>query len=463
MAATESREVRGEVRGGMPLERIEAELTELAGQLAAGECRWLLLVSEYDRREGYLQWGCRSCAQWLSWQCGLDARSAREKLRVARALDDLPVISREFAAGKLSYSKVRALTRIATPDNEADLAELAEHATAVQVERVVRGYRRARNAADERSDAERQHAERFLRLEVDDAPDSDGSYVVSGRIPADVAAALLTVFESARALVPRPEPHHDSADDSDDDSGPAGPPDPQPLNVGQLNVDALAMMAESWIAHGPASRKGGDRHMVTVYVDANVLAADDSADDSEGVCAADGCSRLAPETARRLMCDSSIVWMLQDADGKPVNVSTRTRSIPSSLRRAVHARDQGCDFPGCGRRSFTDIHHIRHRAHGGDNTMENLVELCWFHHRLVHEGGWNLRRGDHGQLIAIRADGTELSVTDGPGFDHQGIGVSNRDRGVEVTRTTAIPKWYADPIDVNWVIDSLGCIERRAN
>jgi len=78
MAATESREVRGEVRGGMPLERIEAELTELAGQLAAGECRWLLLVSEYDRREGSLQWGCRSCAQWVSWQCGLDARSARE-------------------------------------------------------------------------------------------------------------------------------------------------------------------------------------------------------------------------------------------------------------------------------------------------------------------------------------------------------------------------------------------------
>ena len=453
MTATEIREVRGGIPGGMPLERIEAELTELAGQLAAGECRWLLLVSEYDRREGYLQWGCRSCAQWLSWQCGLDARAAREKLRVARALDDLPVISREFAAGKLSYSKVRALTRIATPETEADLAELAEHATAVQVERVVRGYRRSRNAEDERSDAERQHAERFLRLELDDAPDSDGSYVLTGRIPADVAAALLTVFESARALVPRPEPHGDSFDDSDGDSGPAGP-----LDHGQLNVDALAMMAESWLAHGPASRTGGDRHMVTVYVDANVLAADDS----DGVCTADGCSRLAPETARRLMCDSSIVWMLQDGDGKPVNVSTRTRSIPSSLRRAVHARDQGCDFPGCGQRSFTDIHHIRHRAHGGDNSMENLVELCWFHHRLVHEGGWSLRRGDHGQLIAIRTDGTELCVTSGPGFDHLGIGVSNRDRGVEVTRTTAIPKWYGEPVDVNWVIDSLSSRTRRA-
>ncbi len=460
MAATETREARG----GMPLERIEAELTELAGQLAAGECRWLLLVAEYDRREGYLQWGCRSCAQWLSWQCGLDARTSREKLRVARALDDLPVITRGFAAGRLSYSKVRALTRIATPENEADLAELAEHATAVQVERVVRGWRRSRNAQDERDEAERQHEGRFLRIEFDDAAGSDGSYVVTGRIPADVAAALLAVFESARALVPRPEPHDDSGDDSDAEGGPAGPLDSGQLNVGQLNVDALAMMAESWLAQGPASRKGGDRHMITVYVDANVLADDADTDtDGDGVCAADGCSRLAPETARRLLCDSSIVWMLQDGDGKPVNVSTRTRSIPPSLRRAVHARDQGCDFPGCGRRSFTDIHHIRHRAQGGDNSLANLVELCWHHHRLVHEGGWNLRRGTHGRLISIRPDGTELPVTDGPGFDHHGIGVSNRDRGVEVTRTTAIPKWCGEPLDVNWVIDSLGCIERRAN
>jgi hypothetical protein len=218
-------------------------------------------------------------------------------------------------------------------------------------------------------------------------------------------------------------------------------------------------MAEAWLAGGPAARKGGDRHMVTVYVDANVLADDDP----DGVCEIDGGTRLAPETARRLMCDSSVVWMLQDGDGKPVNVSTRTRSIPSSLRRAVHARDQGCDFPGCGERSFTDIHHLRHRAHGGDNSMVNLAELCWHHHRLAHEGGWGLRRGKHGHLIAIRPDGTELGATDGARFDHRGIGRSNHDRGVAVTSDTAIPKWYGDPIDVNWVIDSLGSFERRAS
>jgi len=447
-----------EVRGDMPLERIEAELTELAGQLAAGECRWLLLVNEYDRREGYKQWGCRSCVQWLSWQCGLDARAAREKLRVARALEVLPVITREFATGKLSYSKVRALTRIATPENEADLAELATHATAVQVERVVRGYRRARKAGDDRSDAERQHDGRFLRIELDDAPDSDGSYVVSGRIPADVAAAVLTALEAARALVPRPDTGEGAHEGASEEGGSA-----EPRDHGTLNADALAMMAETWLTRGPASRKGGDRHMVTVYVDANVLAEGDPDDCPDGACEIDGGTRLAPDTARRLMCDSSVVWMLQDGDGKPVNVSTRTRSIPPSLRRAVHARDQGCDFPGCGERSFTDIHHLRHRAQGGDNSMVNLAELCWHHHRLVHEGGWGLRRGGHGHLLAIRPDGTELGAHDGPRFDHRGIGRRNRDRGVTVTSATAIPAWYGDPIDVNWVIDSLWCSDRRAS
>ena len=114
----------------MPLERLEAEITELAGHLAAGECRWLQLIAEYDRRAGYEQWGCHSAVQWLGWHCSLDARAAREKLRVAHALADLPLIIEEFAAGRLSYSKVRAITRVATPTNEEDLVMLAQHAAA---------------------------------------------------------------------------------------------------------------------------------------------------------------------------------------------------------------------------------------------------------------------------------------------------------------------------------------------
>jgi hypothetical protein len=117
-----------------PLERIEAEITQLAGELAACECRWLQLIAEYDRRRGYEQWGCHSAVQWLGWHCGLSGRAARERLRVAHALIELPRSTEEFAAGLLCYSKGPALARLATPRYEAARLMLAQHATASQVD-----------------------------------------------------------------------------------------------------------------------------------------------------------------------------------------------------------------------------------------------------------------------------------------------------------------------------------------
>lgn len=110
---------------GLPLERVEAEICTLAGQIAAATCRFLRLLAEFDAREGWTGWQVRSCAQWLSWRCGLDLRTAREHVRVARALAGLPLTTEAFAAGRLSYSKVRALCRVATAETEADLVEAA--------------------------------------------------------------------------------------------------------------------------------------------------------------------------------------------------------------------------------------------------------------------------------------------------------------------------------------------------
>ena len=109
----------------LPREALESELTAFAAHLSAAERRWLALEAEFDRRELHLEWGCHTCAAWLSWRCGLDPRSAREKVRVARALDGLPLVGAEFGKGRLSYSKVRALTRIATPENEQSLVDVA--------------------------------------------------------------------------------------------------------------------------------------------------------------------------------------------------------------------------------------------------------------------------------------------------------------------------------------------------
>ncbi len=113
----------------VPVERLEEEITTLAGHLNAGMCGWLLLVAEFDRRDGWAAWGCRSCAQWLSWRCGVAPGAAREQLRVARSVAGLAGVRAEFEAGRLSYSQVRALTRVASGENEEELLALARHAT----------------------------------------------------------------------------------------------------------------------------------------------------------------------------------------------------------------------------------------------------------------------------------------------------------------------------------------------
>ena len=136
-----------------PLELLEREITELASHIHAATCRWLGLVAEFDRREGWADWGCRSCAHWVSWRCGIAPVAAREHVRVARRLESLPLVRSAFGEGRLSYSKVRALTRVEEVEREEDLLSLAEHATAAQLERLVRAYRGV--VAVERSEPER--------------------------------------------------------------------------------------------------------------------------------------------------------------------------------------------------------------------------------------------------------------------------------------------------------------------
>ena len=132
----------------IPLERLEAQICELAGHLTAATCRFLVLLGDFDARRGWASWEMNSCAAWLSWKCQMSSGTAREHVRVARALRDLPVIRGEFGAGRLSYAKVRALTRIATPDNEADLAEIAGPMTGNQLERFARAHRQVSSADD---------------------------------------------------------------------------------------------------------------------------------------------------------------------------------------------------------------------------------------------------------------------------------------------------------------------------
>ena len=148
----------------VPLERLEAQICELAGHLAAATCRFLVLLGDFDARRGWASWDMNSCAEWLSWKCQMSSGTAREHVRVARALRNLPVIRGEFGAGRLSYAKVRALTRIATPSTEAGLVELAGPMTGNQLERFARAHRQVSAADDADARVRRRLA---WRLEED--------------------------------------------------------------------------------------------------------------------------------------------------------------------------------------------------------------------------------------------------------------------------------------------------------
>ena len=173
-------------------EALETEITELCAQINAASYRLLQLVAALDAEEPWGSWGLTSCAHWLNWRCGIGMNAAREKVRVAHALKPLTHISAAFAAGELSFSKVRALTRIADTDNEAELLNLARQATAAQVEKLVRAYRRV-GRLEERERDMAQHASRELTYYYDD----DGSLVIRARLPADEGAVVLQALNAA--------------------------------------------------------------------------------------------------------------------------------------------------------------------------------------------------------------------------------------------------------------------------
>src|ERR1022692_898036 len=172
----------------VPLERVEAQICELAGHLTAATCRFLDLLGDFDARRGWASWDMNSCAQWLSWKCQMSSGTAREHVRVARALRDLPVIRAEFGAGRLSYAKVRALTRIATPGTEAGLAEIAGPMTGNQLERFARAHRQVTAASDSTARVRRRLAWRF---------EDDGSLAGTFRLPPLAGAVLLQALRAA--------------------------------------------------------------------------------------------------------------------------------------------------------------------------------------------------------------------------------------------------------------------------
>jgi hypothetical protein len=384
------------------LRDLEAELFELWGHLNAATYRFLELVAEFDRNRGWEQHGVASCAQWLSWQCGIGRVAAREKVRVARALESLPKIGDSFRRGVVSYSKVRAMTRIATPENEAALLNVAEHGTAAHVEKLVRKYCWVERLEDAQR-ANGVHVHRYLRIGYDE----DGAMLISARVPAEVGAVVRKALEAAVTLAEK---------DAARASAEASEQEPFTVNdsYGAKRADALHALASAFLArHTDEAGAVADRYQVVVHIDHALLAARASGEGAPHRCELEGEEEgseraLAAETARRLACDCSLVGIVEDENGEPLDVGRKTRSLPPALQRALKSRDGGCRFPGCDRTRFTAAHHVHHRARGGETKLGNLVTLCTFHHRLVHEGGFGLTVTDDGVFVFTRPDGSRV-------------------------------------------------------
>ncbi|MFT5447613.1 MAG: hypothetical protein ACI9DC_002789 [Gammaproteobacteria bacterium] len=405
-------------------------ICELAAHLNAANCRLLEMIAQFDREEGWGVDGCNSCAHWLNWKCGIGQNAGREKVRVAHALEKLPLIHASFSKGEISYSKVRAVSRVATPANEDYLLMIAEHGTAAHVETVVRGYRRAK-ADLELEDANARHQRRELSWYFDD----DDMVVVKVRLtPEDGAHFIKAIEQATKDLRAQRE---DDAKEFEETS------------LCTDRADALIH-----VIAGPTDTE------VQVHVSAETLVDFDS----DGCCHLHNGPNLAPQTVRRLSCDAGIVRIVEDAKGQPLDVGRKTRTISPALKRALSARDQGCRFSGCGATRHLHGHHIEHWADGGPTSLDNLVQLCSHHHRLVHEGGFDVQalyEHAHGALAIhfFRPDGSRI---DDAVPQHSiaacaeaSIKQRNAQLGLAIDYDTAFPNWDGEPMDQAMAIDGM--------
>ena len=417
------------------LQELEDQITELAGQLNAANYRWLTLIAEFDRRHGWSDGKLPSCAHWLNFKCGLNLGAAREKVRVAHALSGLPKIAASMSRGELSYSKVRAVTRVASEATEDTFLMIALHGTAHHVERLVSGYRRAQEA-EELSREVRQHINRSVSYSFDE----NGSLILKARLPALQGAMLIKALDAAMEIIPPTEISVDSEEE-------------WTIPHAALRADAMAVLAENFLADSAAASKTADRHQIVVHVDAETLR-----EGAPGRCEMEHGPSLPVQTVRRLSCDASLLTVLESEHGEPLDVGRKTRSIPPAIRRALHTRDGGCRFPGCTHQRYVDAHHVEHWADGGETKLSNLVTLCRLHHRLVHEGEIMVEAQVGGGWRFLHPDGRRFDIircTRPPVHHWEDLGLTHAELGIHIDSDTAATRWRGERMDYElgvWVL-----------
>jgi hypothetical protein len=356
------------------------------------------------------------------------------------------------------------MTRVATPANESVLVHVARNGTASHVEKLVRKFRwtQRRDAAEL---AQRQHEFRKVSYFFG----TDGEFILSACLPPEIGAVVSKALQTAVEAVR--ESKEVTAE--------------TPLQIPSQvrKADALRLMAETFLEHRGEETGAGsaaDRLQVVVHIDQAVLSEQQAAADAGAPhrCELEDGPALALDAARRLACDASVVGIVEGEEGEPLDIGRKARTIPLAISRALKARDGGCRFPGCDRTRWCEGHHVQHWANGGETRLDNLITLCGFHHRLVHEGGYGVRRTDDGLFIFTRPDGRRVEENGVKCFrgnilppvhsTYRGFEESLRDYiktydpGLFITAETSRCQWRGESMDYSQAIEAMQLLESKA-
>ncbi|MDB4222772.1 HNH endonuclease [Granulosicoccus sp.] len=382
---------------------IHQRLQQLSQDITSSHADLLELLVRFDDMEGWKSRGASHCAAWVNLELGISLQLAWEYLRVGRKLRLLPTATALFRAGKISWSKIRLLVRVADTENEKTLCHAALDASVTDVQRLCSEFRWTE---DEKSNTENDRALKQWEsrtLMWDEL--SSGSTRIQLVLPPEIAQAFLNSVEHSLAQM-----------DSDDVD----------QKLSQRRADAAVIMAETSLQSASRDIATADRYQVIVSVDAPELSAtagygmsneygawteygasaEQATSAKQGTCAEQatasntkpppkrasvkGASFLARETAKRIACDCTVSTITKD-NGEPVDIGRRSRIWPNAMARAIKDRDQHCQFYGCTQTNNLQIHHIIHWADGGTTSVSNGACLCAYHHVMVHEGGYRIQ------------------------------------------------------------------------